>query len=85
MDAGGAGPAATFDEHEVGEMAVAWMRSGPMWSAVSEPIVEGVEGDVVDGDGAFVVQLAQRDAEPGAVGAVVDEMVELEIEELTDA
>ena len=61
------------------------MGSGPLVGPVGEPVVEGFEGGVVDGDGAFVVQLAERDPQPGAVGAVVDEVVELEVEELTDA
>jgi hypothetical protein len=66
-------------------MSVTRVGSGPLAGAVSEPLVERFERGVVDGDGSFVVDLAERDPQPGAVGAVVDEVVELEIEQLADA
>ena len=37
-----------FDEDEVGESSVAWMWSGPLRGPLGA-VVEGVEGDVVDG------------------------------------
>jgi hypothetical protein len=46
---------------------------------VGEPVVERFQR------GPFVVELAERDSRPGAVGSVVDEVVDLEVEQLADA
>ena len=70
LDPGCAKPSPAFDEDEVGEVPAAWMGSGPLAGTVGEPVLERFPGGVVDGDGSFVVELAERDPQPGAVGPV---------------
>jgi hypothetical protein len=84
-DATGAHPAAVDDPQELDRAAGAWVEQRPAASSDGGPLVEGGQGGVVEGDGAFGVQLAERDAQPGAVVAVVDEAVEFEVEELAEA
>ena len=41
---------AVLDEDEVGEVAVARVGPSPLWLSLAEPVVEGFEGLVVDGN-----------------------------------
>ena len=85
LDAGGSEASASFNEDEVGEVAIAWVGPGSLRAALGEPLLEGFERGVIERDAAFVVELAERHAQPRAVVAVVDDVAEFEIEEFTDA
>jgi hypothetical protein len=50
LDPGHADATAALDEDEIGEVSVAWVRSGAVAAAVSEPVVERFESGVVDRD-----------------------------------
>lgn len=66
-------------------MSVAWVGTSSLSGPVRKPLVERFEGDVINRNGSLVVELAQRHAQPGAVGSVVDEVFQLEVEQFTDA
>ena len=53
--------------------------------ALVGPAVEKVEGGLFQRDGTLVIEFAERDPQPASGRAVVDDAVELEIEQLTDA
>ena len=56
-----------------------------MATAVGHPVIERAERDVVEGNGAFGVELAERDTEPRAGALVVHDAAKFEIEEFPDA
>ena len=77
--------AAVLDENEVDWSVVSGVWECSLLLASGEPVVEGVEGGGVEGDDSFGVEFAERHAQPAAGGAVVDDCVEFEFEQFTDA
>ena len=77
----GAHPFPVDDPHEVDRSVGSGMLHRSAGASVSSPFVEGCEGGFVDGDGAFGVEFADRDTQPGAVVVVVGEAVEFEVQE----
>jgi hypothetical protein len=79
------GPAAPLDEYEVGQVPVAGVRDGPQLASPCHPGVQDIHGVGVQGDHPLGGELADRDPQPGAVGAEVDQAVQLEVEQLAHA
>ena len=71
--------AASLDEEEVGRLAVAGMGQGALGVALSGPTVQRDQGGLIEGDGAFGAELAQRDLQPAPVAGEVDCAVQLEV------
>jgi hypothetical protein len=63
-------------------VAVARVRQGPLRPAVGGPVVQRRQGGGVQRDRALGAELAQGDAQPAAGGAVVDDAVEFQVEQL---
>ena len=76
--------ASSFAEHEVGEVAVAWVRERPVRTAVCNPLVEECDGLGFNGDHAFGSELADGDTQPAPVGLEVDDAAEFEVQQFAD-
>lgn len=81
---GRAQTAAARGEQEAGKGAGARVRDRAVPSALLSPLVESGERDGVERDHALGGELAQRDLQPGAGGAVVDDAADLQVEKLAD-
>src|SRR5665648_1304511 len=77
----GRGPAAALDEEDVGGLAVAGMRQGPLDAALRGPSSQSGEGGPIQGDGAFGAEFSQRDLQPAAVAGEIEHAVQLEVKE----
>src|SRR5665648_755000 len=78
------GSAAALDEEEVGGLAVAGMRQGPLDAALRGPSSQSGEGGPIQGDGAFGAEFSQRDLQPAAVAGEIEHAVQLEVKELPE-
>src|SRR5688572_24479008 len=81
-DAMGARSATAFGEHEVAQPAITRVRQRPLTATTADPIVERGERFRIERDHTFSAELADGDLEPGAMGAELDEAVELEVQQL---
>jgi len=75
---------AALGEEVVARGSAARIGMGALATPSGRPGVEEGDGVCVEGHGAFGVELAERDALPGAGGPVVDDAVELQIEQLPE-
>ena len=81
----GGQPPSPFDEQEVGGLAVAGVDQRSLRSAQGHPGVEVGQSRLVEWDGPFGAELAQRDLDPGAAVTEVPQAVELEVEKLAES
>jgi hypothetical protein len=84
-DPTGAHSPAVDDEQQLDGPLGARVDQSPAPAPTADPVVEGVEGGLVERHGPLVVELAERHSEPGAVVGVVDDTVEFEIEQFAEA
>jgi len=84
-DAPGLETPPVLGEQEVGGNAGAGVWMGALRASLAGPGVEGGDGAVIEGNGPFGAELAERDLQPCSRRPVVDNTAELEIEAFAEA